>query len=211
MRFPILPISIVVSLGVGVIIGYGLKPSPNRSLIEPTTAPGAPASVSDAIATLAADPSKLDPTALDDVTLDGLIEKWTAIHAAMLPELAKFKSAHEIFQIQGKIQDRDENNVMVYGRAFNTDIDERNLGQHFQETSILVEGYASQGLSGFYYTGKHFFLERREGKNSLGAAVPLYVYGAEPPYLAKANAFLAKLEQLQREKAKRSASKPPSK
>jgi hypothetical protein len=78
------------------------------------------------------------------------------------------------FQIAGKIIDRDERGVMLWGRAIPVDGDYTRIGTNTKEANLAVRG--AQLTNPMAYTGYGCYVGREIGTNAMGARVPVWVY-----------------------------------
>ncbi|MDP8206813.1 MAG: hypothetical protein P9L92_09140 [Candidatus Electryonea clarkiae] len=88
----------------------------------------------------------------------------------------------ECFQIQGEINDRSENSILIYGTAFPTDSDYSKLG-NLHEGNILVKNPHNDAISmdsyGWVKLAFHRYEGKEYGENAFGGSVPIYVYGSK--------------------------------
>jgi hypothetical protein len=84
----------------------------------------------------------------------------------------------EPFFVRGNVRDRTENTILLAGTAVPNNNPAMNpMGTVVKDASVVVRNPSVEVAVGFYYTGTHYFIERKEGKNAFGGTVPVWVYG----------------------------------
>ena len=110
---------------------------------------------------------------------------------------------HGCFQVNGKISERTDDMLMLWGKALIMQgTSPQAMGFLFEDGNIIVKGYDKNGISYDQYLGVAYFAEQKRGKNSFGQQVPVNIYTTnKPASLAaaeKANATAqAELEQVE--------------
>jgi hypothetical protein len=144
-----------VAIGLGMILviaiyWFAVGPSQNRT----------PSSVS---------PRQNNASSPHVISLDELRQDFSATSA----QIDGLKAKYPTVMISGKISDRDQGAIQVWGTAVPV----------LNPNEPLIR-------TGYYTGGIHYFLGKRYGRNAFGQPVPLWVYGDEPQELKDAGAHM---------------------
>ena len=127
------------------------------------------------------------PSSPHVVSSDELRQDFSATSA----QIDSLKAKYPTVMISGKISDRDQGAIQVWGTAVPVDAQPNALGVLYEDSNLLVLNPNEPLIQAGYYTGGiHYFLGKRYGKNAFGQPVPLWVYGDEPQELKDAGAHM---------------------
>ena len=100
-----------------------------------------------------------------------------AAFAADMPPNVSAQTQEMIFHISGNIIDREQNAVLIWGRAVPVNTEgEIPFGTLARDSNIVVLNPRPEGLSGFY-GGYHCFQRKKSALNAFGAPVSVWEYG----------------------------------
>ncbi|MCF8009518.1 MAG: hypothetical protein K9K32_07100 [Halanaerobiales bacterium] len=88
------------------------------------------------------------------------------------------------FNIQGEMIDRNQEDILLWGKAIPANRDYNTYGTLIDNSNIIVKNYYKDGFRiDFYNGGYHFLLGKEKGESSTGQTVPIWVYGDKPEKL----------------------------
>ena len=91
-------------------------------------------------------------------------------------KLVKYEDDITVFQITGKVLDREPDAVQIWGIAIPINGNRTHWARQFEKTNIAVLN-PKPLRNPTYYHGNHYFLGKTTSKNAFGASVPLWVFG----------------------------------
>ncbi len=108
-------------------------------------------------------------------------------------KIKQFDKDHPLFMITGKIKNREDKSIQVWGLAIPRDNNQNIFGAVWNDSNIIIENPSQNGILIDHYQGEHNFFRKQYGKNIFGSPVPVWVYGDEPERLKLQN-LLSKLK-----------------
>lgn len=97
-----------------------------------------------------------------------------------IEKLKEFNNDHPLFRITGKVKNREEESVQIWGIAKPLNGDPNVFGTLWEESNIIVKNPYTDSITIDHYQGEHDLLGKQYGKNVFGVPVPVWVYGDNP-------------------------------
>lgn len=92
-----------------------------------------------------------------------------------------------LFQIQAKIQERSDNKLMLWGKAYGQgDTKQNQQGWVMEDGNIVILDYDKDKIQIDQYFANAYFIEQKTAKGKLGQPVVVNIYGPAPAALIRA-------------------------